>query len=143
MKYTYYDPNSGEIIGVIDTNDSNLAQMHLADKTWIPGEYKFDRYYIDQGQPVLKPDQPRDGFDYNFDWTTKTWKLDIDRTSQRVRQVRDSELAQVDKVNPVWYSSLSAEQQSELAVFRQALLDVPQQSGFPTATIWPPKPTWL
>lgn len=143
MKYTYYNSDSGEIIGIIDTNDSDLAQLHLADKTWINGEYQSNRYYIDQGQPVAKPASPLDGFDYDFDWTTKTWQLNFDKTSQRVRQLRDNELNRVDRVNPVWYATLTSEQQQQLATYRLALLAVPQQSGFPVTVNWPAKPTWL
>jgi hypothetical protein len=143
MKYTYYNSDSGEIIGIIDTNDADLAQLHLAEKTWINGEYNSDRYYIDQGQPVIKPATPLDGFDYDFDWNTKTWQLNFDKTSQRVRQLRDNELNQVDRVNPVWYATLTSEQQQQLVSYRQALLAVPQQSGFPVTVNWPAKPTWL
>lgn len=143
MKYTYYDDTTGEIFGTIDCPDPELAALHLADKTWITGEYNWTDYYVDQGQVVNKPIKPRDGFDYVFDWTTHTWQLDIEVTSQRVRAWRDQELARVDRVNPVWYNSMTAEQQAELAVLRQALLDVPQQSGFPTQVIWPAKPDWF
>jgi len=60
------------------------------------------------------------------------------------RQDRNLVLNQtVDRVNPVWYASLTTEQQAELSAYRQALLDVPNQSGFPDSIIWPPKPTWL
>jgi hypothetical protein len=49
----------------------------------------------------------------------------------------------VDRVNPVRYAELNAEQRTELAVYRQALLDVPTQSGWPTAIVWPTQPSWL
>ena len=49
----------------------------------------------------------------------------------------------VDRVNPVWYANLTAEQQAELAAYRQALLDVPAQSGWPTTISWPSQPSWL
>jgi hypothetical protein len=46
-------------------------------------------------------------------------------------------------VNPIWYASLTTEQQTQLADYRQALLDVPAQSGFPENVSWPNKPGWL
>lgn len=62
----------------------------------------------------------------------------------RARQKRDSILANtVDRVNPVRYQTLTAEQQQELAAYRQALLDVPSQPGFPDTIIWPANPPWL
>ena len=143
MKYTYYNPDSGQIIGVIDTTDPELAQLHLADKTWIQGEYNFDHYYITDGQPVPMPTRPHHSPDYDFDWTTHTWQLNTQKISDRIRADRNRELALVDRINPVWFNSLTTQQQTELAEYRQALLDVPQQSGFPTQVNWPAKPTWI
>jgi hypothetical protein len=63
--------------------------------------------------------------------------------ADQTRLVRNQLLAAVDRINPVWWNSLTPQQQQELIVYRQALLDVPQQSGFPTAVSWPAKPAWL
>jgi hypothetical protein len=60
-----------------------------------------------------------------------------------MRDLRNKLLAKVDIVNPVWYASLSAQQQGELTTYRRALLDVPQQTGFPDTISWPSKPSWL
>jgi hypothetical protein len=38
---------------------------------------------------------------------------------------------------------LTDAQRTELAVYRQALLDIPQQSTWPRDFEWPTKPTWL
>ena len=60
------------------------------------------------------------------------------------RNARDQLLKDnVDTINPIRYAALTAEQQQELAAYRQALLDVPQQSTFPNNIAWPTKPTWL
>lgn len=59
------------------------------------------------------------------------------------RNIRNKLLQNVDRVNPIWYASLSADQQAELTAYRQALLDVPQQAEFPTVINWPAKPSWL
>ena len=59
------------------------------------------------------------------------------------RKIRDQLLSLVDQVTPVWYASLTQEQQQELQAYRLALLAVPQQAGFPTAIDWPTKPQWL
>jgi hypothetical protein len=49
----------------------------------------------------------------------------------------------VDRVNPIRYATLSDSQRTEIAEYRQALLDVPTQSGFPTTISWPSQPSWL
>jgi hypothetical protein len=42
--------------------------------------------------------------------------------------------------NPLRWASMSAEKQGEWTAYRQALLDVPQQAGFPHNVVWPTKP---
>ena len=62
----------------------------------------------------------------------------------KARQQRNEILRNtVDRVNPVRYQSLTVEQQAELIAYRQALLDVPNQSGFPNNIVWPTNPPWL
>lgn len=63
--------------------------------------------------------------------------------SDQLRMERDGLLAEVDAFvgNPLRWATLSAEQQDAWAVYRQALLDVPQQAGFPNDVVWPVKPT--
>ena len=58
----------------------------------------------------------------------------------QVRSSRDLLLSVVDVVvsNPLRWASLSSDKQNEWTVYRQALLDVPQQSGFPSTVTWPP-----
>ncbi len=60
-----------------------------------------------------------------------------------VRSTRDNTLAdEVDPVvsNPLRWGGMTAEQQAAWAAYRQALLDIPQQSGFPHNVAWPTKP---
>jgi acetamidase/formamidase len=57
-----------------------------------------------------------------------------------VRGMRDSKLvADVDPIatNALRWAALTAEEQQALADYRQALLDVPQQAGFPSSITWP------
>jgi hypothetical protein len=63
----------------------------------------------------------------------------------QVRGQRDILLQQLDSIvgNPLRWASFSTDQQTELANYRQALLDVPQQTGFPDTVDFPVKPTIL
>ena len=63
--------------------------------------------------------------------------------SEQLRGERDGLLAEVDAIagNALRWATLSAEQQDAWGVYRQALLDVPQQAGFPNDVVWPVKPT--
>ena len=66
------------------------------------------------------------------------------QAAQAVRSERDMKLAtEVDPIasNALRWAALTAEQQQAWADYRQALLDIPQQAGFPHDIIWPTKPT--
>ena len=70
-------------------------------------------------------------------------QAELDATlSDQLRMERDGLLAEVDAIagNALRWAALSAEQQDAWAVYRQALLDVPQQAGFPNDVVWPVKP---
>lgn len=62
--------------------------------------------------------------------------------AQQARWERDTLLSELDKVvtNPLRWNTLTKEQQEELSVYRQVLLDVPQQEGFPYDIEWPTSP---
>jgi hypothetical protein len=64
------------------------------------------------------------------------------RKAAEVRNKRDDFLYALDPIvtNPLRWGALSAQQQQSLMDYRQSLLDVPQQSGFPWAVEWPVKP---
>lgn len=64
-------------------------------------------------------------------------------TALQVRSLRNRLLGDVDAVSATRFSSLTTEQQQQLQAYRQALLDVPQQAGFPDTVEWPTKPQWL
>lgn len=147
MNYTIYNPQSGQIIATPMIGDPTLVVLNLGDSTYIAGNYPSDQYYIDIAtkQPVAIPNKPFNGLtQYTFDWTTKSWIIDQGQTEFAVRAQRNSLLNQtVDQVNPVWYATLTTEQQQELATYRQQLLNVPQQVGFPISIEWPTKPAWM
>jgi hypothetical protein len=141
MNYTIYNPANGQILELYSTSDNAETSLVLANSCHVPEFYDSNLYYIEQGQPCLKPSKP-DGL-YNFNYTTRTWQKDLDQLAVAVREQRNLFLNTVDRVNPVWYASLTAEQQQELQTYRAALLAVPQQSGFPESVEWPAKPQWL
>ena len=62
--------------------------------------------------------------------------------ASEVRAERDNRLTEVDAIagNALRWAELDAAAQASWSAYRQALLDVPQQSGFPTSVTWPTKP---
>ena len=59
-----------------------------------------------------------------------------------LRLQRDGLLTDVDAIagNALRWAELSADKQTAWSVYRKALLNVPQQSGFPNDVTWPTKP---
>ena len=60
--------------------------------------------------------------------------------AKQVRRQRDFILAtQVDPLisNPLRWGDMTAERQQAWADYRRALLDIPQQPGFPNDVVWP------
>lgn len=73
-------------------------------------------------------------------WNGETW---TDPTKAKlVRRSRDLEIKNtIDTMNPMRWESFTTEQKQAWLDYRQALLDIPQQEGFPDNVIWPTKPT--
>jgi hypothetical protein len=64
-----------------------------------------------------------------------------ERAIKEKRQERDELLRKVvDAMNPMRWEALSAAEQQAYRDYRQALLDVPQQEGFPHNIVWPTEP---
>lgn len=63
--------------------------------------------------------------------------------ASEVRSDRDARLAEVDAIagNALRWADLTSAEQAEWSTYRQALLDVPQQAGFPNDVVWPVRPT--
>jgi len=79
-----------------------------------------------------------DEFGVIAEWTPPT----TEQLAANARGQRDNLLAELDSIvgNPLRWASFSTEQQTAWANYRQALLDVPQQDGFPNTITWPTKP---
>jgi len=143
MIKTIYNQITGQILFV---TSRNFDQFQLPQgQAFVPGRYDSETQYIDaEGQAQSIPSKPDDGKQYKFNWESKLWtEIPQAITEQSQRAKRDALLADIDKISATRYASLTTEQQQELQVYRQALLDVPQQSGFPEDVVWPQQPAWL
>ena len=81
------------------------------------------------------------------EWDGTAWRVNevarLDTISADARAMRDNKLrTEVDPIvsNPLRWADLGAAQQTAWAAYRRALLDVPQQAGFPFDVAWPTKP---
>lgn len=137
--YTVYNPDTGQILYAINGVD----ESYFTNESYVLGMANDQEHYInlETKSIVNKPQQP--SLNHHWDVNTKTWLFNNEQATQDNRTKRNELLSQVDRVNPVWYSALTEQQQQELSTYRQQLLDVPQQAEFPVNIMWPTKPSWL
>lgn len=89
---------------------------------------------------------PRHDGEIGWQWTEAGWINPNDNrpTEQKIedlRRLRNRKLSRfVDTINPMLWETMSESKKQEWRDYRQALLDVPQQSGFPDDITWPTKP---
>lgn len=76
-------------------------------------------------------------------WVEPT-QADLDAAAAHaVRSTRNMKLVtEIDPIlmNPLRWGDLNPAEQAAIAAYRQELLDVPQQAGFPKTHTWPNKP---
>jgi hypothetical protein len=140
IPYTIYDEASGEII----ITGTTLAER---DVSWQAGpgqkcifEISGALQYVSNGAVVNMPPKPTGN--YIFSYSLKTWVPDIKGAEKDALKKRDQLLASgPDRVNPMWWESMSAAEQSEVSQYRQALLDITNQFGYPLDIEWPPLPS--
>jgi hypothetical protein len=70
-------------------------------------------------------------------------ELTLQQKEDQARLKRNQQLLQIDAIvsNPLRWADLSSQVRDEIATYRTALLNVPQQSGFPLDIEWPEVPT--
>jgi hypothetical protein len=98
---------------------------------------------------VLEEDPPV--FSAEYQRWTQVWRV-RDMTEEEVQQRNDSKALEirternnklkdtVDRINPMQWEAMTDEQKHAQRTYRQALLDVPQQAGFPWTIEWPEQP---
>ena len=105
---TFYDAD-GEIITILDVN---------------PEEYLYvlgTEARPDSGVFFTRMTTP-DGFDVSVDTLAEY------RRGERLEEFSRT----IDRMNPIWYNSLTAQEQTDLATWRQAWLDYPATGVRPT-----------
>ena len=139
---TVYD-QKGRVLGRYTCSNIDMLMRNLQGRLWIQGHVPAN-HYIKNGEAVAMPACPdTDVLRHAWNYDLEQWQVDEKKTTRAARQLRDDCLAVIDRINPVWYGSLTTDQQQQLQQYRAALLTVPQQPGFPTDIEWPTKPAWL
>lgn len=120
-------------------SESDISSNVADGQSYQIGVATIDRHYVENGQLVTMPDKP--GENYAFDYASKTWNPDLTLAESSALAKRNQLLADgPDRVNPMWWASMSAADQTAVTEYRQALLDITQQPGFPLEITWPDLP---
>jgi hypothetical protein len=89
---------------------------------------------------------PQHDGEIGWTWNNNQWDIPQNEISEEemityIRNKRNRLLKKnVDRVNPIWWNTLSLEKQQEWTEYRQQLLNLPEQEGFPWNVQWPVKP---
>lgn len=139
MIYSIYDPITGIVMSRV-RDPRQILDRPYVDGNWTPGQY-----YVRDGQAYLLPSKPaaQNQVRWLWDKASESWIYDAEATKIAARDIRQNLFANVDRVNPMWWAAMTPEQQAATAAYRQALLDITDQPGYPEVIDWPLKPAWL
>lgn len=139
MKHFVVYSGNGRIIRFGLCQDETF-DMQAGEGEFILEAESVGNQYIQNGELVDMPPQP--SLDYVFDYDTKQWTPDIFAATQKAYAKRNELLSNgPDRISPIWWSSMTPEQQQAWSAYRQHLLDVPEQPGFPLEIDWSAPPT--
>lgn len=137
--YTIYRTDSGEILFTGNASSKEEIIKNLHDGQSYILELSKENQYVEDGFLVSMPQKP-DG-EYRFDYDKKAWVFNENLARAKVLYQRDQLLRDgPDRINPLWWSTMTSEQQNTWVNYRQALLDITQQPGYPAEVTWPVKP---
>jgi hypothetical protein len=138
----------------LTVNDIRNAASHSEDNTYFyveinHPEYGWIPYTLDPTDADMTIDNTalRALIGSNFSAYVAPTQEELDaKAADDIRFERDRRLAvEVDPVvsNPLRWADLSEQEQADVSAYRLALLDVPQQQGFPHTVSWPTPPACL
>lgn len=137
--FIIYD-NKGKILRTGTCLDSDINYQNGQGGFVLEGKANYTAQYIENGEVVDLPEKPTgDYFVFNYD--TKEWEFDTVSADLKAKKKRDKLLAEgPDRINPMWWSTMTQEEQQSWTEYRQALLDITSQPNYPQEIIWPIKP---
>lgn len=131
--------NLGKILRVGSCLDGDFLYQQGVDEFILEGRADFYTQYIEDGVVKDMPLKPQG--EYKFNYESKQWEFDYILADDKARQQRDNLLADgPDRISPMWWSSMTPEQQQAWTDYRQALLDITEQPNYPQEIVWPTKP---
>lgn len=138
MKHFVVHAPDGRVIRFGYCADDTLELQAGAGETVIEAEFDQDQY-VANGALVRMP--PRPSPDHIFDYSQKLWVVDLALATSKAMARRNELLRNgPDRISPLWWNAMSPQEQQGWTAYRQSLLDIPDQSGFPLEIVWPAPP---
>lgn len=128
--FVVYDKNTGNILRTGKCADKLLEKQKMFDnESVLEGVADDSTCVIEKGEIKKKPVKKKTAEDIR------------NKKIVAMRGQRDLLLmSTVDRINAVWWNTMSDAEKQKWNTYRQQLLDVPQQTGFPENIIWPEHP---
>ena len=137
MNFTIYNTSTGQIIQSGFCIDVSI-QIIPDGCALLEIESDPLNQYIDNEKLINISIRP--SFEHEFDYSSKSWVLDINLLKQNIVNQRNNLLFKSDWTQ-LPNSPLNQQKQGQWAIYRQFLRDIPAQSGYPTNVTWPTAPT--
>jgi len=137
--YTVFNEN--KIIKTLLCSEETLALNVGENENYVEGEFSDALYYIKNNEIKEYPEKPE--YPVNFNIDTEKWVWDETISWGALRDIRNTLLSEnVDSVvsNPLRWASMTTEKQTEYTTYRQALLDLPQNTEDPRSPNLPTPP---
>jgi Phage tail assembly chaperone protein len=139
INYTIYEGQTGEITTTgIAQKESDVVNLLSGTQQYLLEKSYFNQY-VENGTIVNMPLKPEG--EYIFDYSKKEWVFDVENVTKKAIYKRDQLLAEgPDRISPLWWGSMSEQEQQAWTFYRQALLDITEQPDYPEFIVWPIKP---
>ena len=130
--------NLGQITSTQKLYENANLEFYARGQPYVLGEYDAREYYVDlETKTAVKfPDQPANTA---WDYAAKQWVLNTNVATLNISEKREQLLIASDWTQ-LPNSPLVPEKKEAWATYRQALRDIPEQSGYPFNIVWPTKP---
>ena len=96
--------------------------------------------YFDTATQTLVQMSPQPTANHEFDYTSKTWVVNLEYAASTALAQRQKLLANSDWTDTVSAQARLGTQYATWQSYRQALRDITAQSGYPTTIEWPTVP---
>lgn len=121
--------NEGQMFSVAEIAKTFIAEHFTPLTSWVYSKHP-EMEVIRDGEKYIPLDNPEMLVDLEA--------IELETLEKQARFRRDSLLKEVvDSMNPMRWEAMTELQKDAWRAYRQALLDVPQQEGFPEDIIWP------